>query len=121
MSFLRWCASRLRRALTERAFARLVDAIAYKPPLFQPLIVSFAHLASLLHKSARMKTAWQGFPDHESAKIGSADLARHLAGEITLRLERRLPRGGHPGRRERQARGEAGERQNGEQVTVVEV
>src|SRR5260370_23608880 len=63
---------------------------------------------SLLHKSARIKTAWQGFPDHESAKIGSADLARHLAGETILRLEGPPPRGRGPGPPERPGPGPAG-------------
>src|SRR5260370_30346568 len=63
---------------------------------------------ALLHKVARIKTAWQGFPDHESAKISSADLARHLAGETILRLEGRLPRGRGPGPPERPGPGPAG-------------
>jgi len=50
-------------------------------------MISFAQLESLSHKFAPVDTGMARISRHDSAKIGLADLAWYLAGEVVSLLE----------------------------------
>jgi hypothetical protein len=53
-------------------------------------MIGFAHLAPLAHKFAPVDTDMARISRHDSAKIGLADLAWYLAGEVVSLLEGRF-------------------------------